>query len=71
MNKRILLISGILLTTIFGGLGLYNVIDNKSRLVITNEKIEQVMKTNALTMMYETEAGSELNPKSWTVNNSF
>ena len=58
MNKRILLISGILLTTIFGGLGLYNVIDNKSRLVITNEKIEQVMKTNALTMMYETEAGS-------------
>ena len=31
---------------------------NKSYYVITNETEEKIMNTNALTMMYETEAGS-------------
>ena len=32
--------------------------NSTSRVVITNDKEEKVMNTNALTMMYETEAGS-------------
>ena len=32
--------------------------NSTSTVVITNDKEEKVMNTNALTMMYETEAGS-------------
>ncbi len=32
--------------------------DNTKRIVISNEESKQLMNTNALTMMYETEAGS-------------
>ena len=58
MNKRILLISGILLTLGLSFLGLYNV-NNNDRLIVENDKSNnRVVSSNALTMMYETEAGS-------------
>lgn len=59
MNKRILLISGILLTLGLSCLGLYNV-NNNDRLIVENNKSNnKVVSSNAVTMMYETEAGSD------------
>ena len=58
MNKRILLISSVLLITVICCWGLYNLMDSKSSLVIKDEKGSRLINTNAITMMYETEAGS-------------
>ena len=53
-----MLISGILLTLGLSCLGLYNV-NNNDRLIVENDKSNnRVVSSNALTMMYETEAGS-------------
>lgn len=58
MNKKFL-IGGISILLILSVCLYFYISDNNTeRVIITNEKTNQVINTNALTMMYETEAGS-------------
>ena len=56
MNKKILLISCILLTLGLCTFIFYDIDNNK--VVIENGDSKQIINTNALTMMYEIEIGS-------------
>ena len=59
MNKKVLLISGVLLTLGFITIILFNSMSNDENNIISNiNKDEQVISGNMITMMYETEAGS-------------
>ena len=59
MNKKILLISVVLLTLGFITIILFNSMDNKDNSIISNiNKNKQVINSNMLTLMYETESGS-------------
>ena len=59
MNKKILLISSVLLTLSLILVVTINNMDNKEKNIISNfEKDKQVINSNMITMMYETEAGS-------------
>ena len=54
--KKVLLISGILLTFVIGVYFYYYSDSQKS--VLENSKSKQIISSNSLTMMYETESGS-------------
>ncbi len=54
--KKLVLISGVLLTIIIG-ICVYNNLDNNKE-IISNSTSKKKVNTNALTMMYETSAGS-------------
>ena len=59
MNKKVLLISGVLLTLGFITIILFNSMDNKDNGIISNiNKNKQVINSNMLTLMYETVSGS-------------
>ena len=59
MNKKILLISSVLLTLSLVTIIFFNNVDNKENNIISNiNKNEQVINSNMITMMYETESGS-------------
>ena len=59
MKRKILLLSGVLLTLSLVTIIFFNSIDNKENNIISNiNKNEQVINSNMITMMYETEAGS-------------
>ena len=59
MKKKILLISSILLTLSITIIIIFNSMDNKENNIISNiEKDKQVINSNMITMMYETESGS-------------
>ena len=59
MNKKILLISVVLLTLGFITIILFNSMDNKDNGIISNiNKNKQVINSNMLTLMYETVSGS-------------
>ena len=59
MKKKILLISSILLTLSITTIIIFNSMDNKENNIISNiEKDKQVINSNMITMMYETESGS-------------
>ena len=58
MKKKVIIGIISVLVVISGCLFVMFNISNKSYYVITNETEEKIMNTNALTMMYETEAGS-------------
>ena len=59
MNKKILLISIILLTLFSITVVIFNNMDNKENNIISNiNKDKQVINSNMLTLMYETESGS-------------
>ena len=59
MNKKVLLISGVLLTLGFITIILFNSMDNKDNSIISNiNKNKQVINSNMLTLMYETVSGS-------------
>ena len=59
MKRKILLLSGVLLTLSLVTIIFFNSIDNKENNIISNiNKNEQVINSNMITMMYETESGS-------------
>ena len=58
MKKKVIIGIISVLVVISGCLFVMFNSSNKSYYVITNETEEKIMNTNALTMMYETEAGS-------------
>ena len=59
MNKKILLISSVLLTLSIITIIIFNNMDNKENNIISNvEKDTEVINSNMITMMYETEAGT-------------
>ena len=59
MNKKILLISSVLLTLSLVTIIFFNNVENKENNIISNiNKNEQVINSNMITMMYETESGS-------------
>ena len=59
MKRKILLISGVLLTLSLVTIFFFNSMDNKENNIISNiNKNEQVINSNMITMMYETESGS-------------
>ena len=58
-KKKILLISSVLLTLSLVTIIFFNNVDNKENNIISNiNKNEQVINSNMITMMYETESGS-------------
>ena len=70
MKRKILLLSGVLLTLSLVTIIFFNSIDNKENNIISNiNKNEQVINSNMITMMYETESGSgeyvETKDKTW------
>ena len=59
MNKKILLISSVLLTLSIVTIIIFNNMDNKENNIISNtNKDTEVINSNMITMMYETEAGT-------------
>ena len=59
MRKRILLLSSVLLTLSLITVVIFNNVDNKENNIISNiNKDKQVINSNMITMMYETESGS-------------
>ena len=59
MYKKILLISSVLLTLSLVTIIFFNNVENKENNIISNiNKNEQVINSNMITMMYETESGS-------------
>ena len=59
MKKKILLISSVLLTLSIVTIIIFNNMDNKENNIISNvEKDTEVINSNMITMMYETEAGT-------------
>ena len=59
MNKKVLLISSVLLTLSLITVVIFNNVDNKENNIISNiNKDKQVINGNMITMMYETESGS-------------
>ena len=59
MNKKILLVSSVLLTLSLVTIIFFNNVDNKENNIISNvEKNKQVINSNMITLMYETESGS-------------
>ena len=59
MKKKILLISGVLLTLSIIMIIIFNNMDNKENNIISNiNKDTEVINSNMITMMYETEAGT-------------
>ena len=58
MKRKILLISSVLLTLSLICIITFNNINNKENNIISNiTKEEQIINSNMITMMYETEAG--------------
>ena len=59
MNKKVLLITSTLLTLVLISIIIFNNTNNSKNSIVSNiNKNEQVIKSNMITMMYETEAGS-------------
>ena len=59
MRKRILLLSSVLLTLSLITVVIFNNVDNKENNIISNiNKDKQVINSNMITMMYETDAGT-------------
>ena len=59
MNKKILLISSMLLTLVLISIVIFNNTNsNESNIISNTNKDKQVINNNMITMMYETEAGS-------------
>ena len=58
-KKKILLISSVLLTLSIVTIIIFNNMDNKENNIISNiEKDREVINSNMITMMYETDAGT-------------
>ena len=59
MNKKVLLITSTLLTLVLISIIIFNNTNNSKNSIVSNiNKNEQVINSNMITMMYETEAGS-------------
>ena len=57
--KKIMLISSVILTIIVMSIITINNMDKNEKNIIKNKEEKEIIKSNMLTLMYETEAGSK------------